>query len=306
MKKDLHYFYSYWTGLNEKMFRSAVREFIDNGADKFVITCPLIGEMLKNRERVDFLHKICKEMQVEFSAIHAPYGKEYDLNIPESRECREKMFDTHIRALRIAAEFGCRTYPIHMGAYHYCFDKVPLEKLRPLARETMDKILPEAEKLGIIIAVENSFEKPNSAKETLKLIDQYAGNPFVGVCYDTGHANLMEYRPGKEKSNFSEGFRNCWWEGIEWENDAIGMLKDHIVTCHIHDNNGYSDLHAMPKDGTIDWQKLMPELFSCPRMIEYQTEVCFDDGTNWAGKLMAPAGGYSIRRMTDTFRSLGF
>jgi hypothetical protein len=62
----------------------------------------------------------------------------------------------------------------------------------------------------------------------------------------------------------------------------------------------------MPFDGTINWRELMPKLFDCPRMIDYQTEVCFDDGCNWAGKLLAPAGGYSIRRLADTFRYLGF
>jgi hypothetical protein len=29
-------------------------------------------------------------------------------------------------------------------------------------------------------------------------------------------------------------------------------------------------------------------------------------GQNWAGKLLAPTGGYSIRKLTDTFRKLGF
>ena len=83
-------------------------------------------------------------------------------------------------------------------------------------------------------------------------------------------------------------------------------MRDGIVTCHIHDNNGYNDLHGMPFDGTIDWTTLMEKLRSCPRMIEFQTEVCFNYGLNWAGPLLAPKGGYSIRRLTDTFHSLGF
>ena len=83
-------------------------------------------------------------------------------------------------------------------------------------------------------------------------------------------------------------------------------MKDQIVTCHIHDNLGLGDLHGMPFDGTINWAELMPKLFSCPRMIDYQTEVNFESGRNWAGELLAPAGGYSIRRLADTFRYLGF
>ena len=62
----------------------------------------------------------------------------------------------------------------------------------------------------------------------------------------------------------------------------------------------------MPFDGTICWEKLMKDLFSCPNMIDFQTEVCFQSGKNWAGELLAPEGGYSIRKITDTFRKLGF
>ena len=62
----------------------------------------------------------------------------------------------------------------------------------------------------------------------------------------------------------------------------------------------------MPFDGTIDWDALIPQLHACPRMLEFQTEQCFDEGTNWAGQLLAPAGGYSIRRQVETFRTLGF
>ena len=62
----------------------------------------------------------------------------------------------------------------------------------------------------------------------------------------------------------------------------------------------------MPFDGTINWTELMPKLFACPRMIDFQTEVCMNSGRNWAGRLLAPAGGYSIRRLADTFRYLGF
>ena len=72
-------------------------------------------------------------------------------------------------------------------------------------------------------------------------------------------------------------------------------------TCHIHDNNGYNDLHGIPFDGTIDWTTLMEQLRSCPRMIEFQTEVCFDYGLNWAGPLLAPKGGRLFHPTADRY-----
>jgi len=291
---------------NPPAFRTAVREFLDNGARRFVITDDLIKMMIGDPEKVHFLHRICKEMDVEFCSVHGLFGNDFDLNIPVP-ERRPAMYQDHVRAMEIAGEFGCKTYTVHVGAGFYCHKKVPLSTLRPLALETLEKLVPAAEKLGMIIAVENAFEMPNSAKEVIGLVRHFGGDPAIGVCYDTGHAHCMASAPGKDKNKYQPYFMRNWWEnGVIWEDNALDTLNDQVVTCHIHDNDGYGDLHGMPFDGTINWQELMPKLISCPRMIDFQTEVHIEDGKNWAGELLAPPGGYSIRRMTDTFRYLGF
>ena len=142
----------------------------------------------------------------------------------------------------------------------------------------------------------------------LALITPYIGNPAVGVCYDTGHANIMTMHPGKRPDRYRAYMYNSWYEtGILPENDAFEKLSPHIVTTHIHDNDGYGDLHAMPGDGNIDWEDLLPKLKNCPRMLEMQTEVSlYHYGINWAGELLAPLGGYTINRLVKTFRELGF
>ena len=305
MDNRLHFNY-FWHQLDNRGIQFAVREFLDNGANRFVLTAPLLQQLLDDQERKDFLQQLCRDMKVQFSTTHAFYGIEHDLNINNPVR-RPQMLAEHIWAMETAAEFNCKTFTIHVGAGDYCYKKCPLEILRPLAVEALEKLLPTAEKLGMVIAVENSFEMPNSAKEVFGLIRHFDGHPALGVCYDTGHAHCMAPTPGKDKNLYEPYFAASWWEdGVIYEDNALETLKEHVVTCHIHDNNGYGDYHGMPFDGTIDWQKLMPELFSCPHMIDMQTEVCFCDGENWSGKLLAPVGGYSIRRLTDTFRYLGF
>lgn len=305
MKKHLHYYYP-WHTLSDECFYRVIREFVDNSCNHFVITDMLLKNMLDNPDREKFMHKLCHDMQVEFSAVHGLDAKGFDMNTTDPDRWQGLIAD-HTKAMQIAAGFNCKSYVVHVGAAHYCYDHVPLDDLRKLALKTLERLLPEAEKLGLIIAVENSFEKPNSAKEVLGIVNHFRGTKAVGVCYDTGHANCMASAPGKDKSKYEPYFPVCWWEnGVEWEDGAIQLLKEKIVTCHIHDNNGYGDLHGMPFDGTINWKELMQELFSCPNMIDFQTEVCYNSGDNWAGKLLAPEGGYSIRRVVDTFRYLGF
>ena len=305
MEKHLHYYYPLERFSNEDIYR-IIREFVDNSCQYFVLTSGMMKKLIVEPEQLEFMHKLCKDMDVKFSAVHSMCGNGFDLNTTD-RERRPAMWQEHIKAMEISAGFGCKSYVVHVGAAHYCYDHVPLEVLRPLALETLEKLLPAAEKLGMILAVENSFEKPNSAKEVMALINHFGNHPNIGACYDTGHANCMATAPGKTPDKYEPYFAKCWWEnGVEPEDNALETMQSQIVTCHIHDNNGYGDLHGMPFDGTINWAELMPKLRACPRMESYQTEVTMDYGDNWAGKLLAPVGGYSIRKLADTFRKLGF
>ncbi len=296
-----------WTKLPDSLFPRILREYLDWGVDTFVFTDDLVRQCLQDEGRIGFLKGLCQRFGIRFVAMHSPFGRKDDLNIPVAQEEREQMWQTHRRAMEIAADFGSRTYTMHVGAYHYIMEHTPREVLRPLAHQSLEVLLPTAEKLGLVIAVENSFEPSNSAHEVLSLITPFLGNPAIGVCYDTGHAHIQAPYPWKKRENYpEEHLQHTWWEGFQLEPDALALLQPHVVTCHIHDNTGYADLHAMPFDGTIPWDTLMPALRACPRMLEFQTEQCFDEGTNWAGKLLAPPGGYSIRRQVETFQKLGF
>ena len=117
----------------------------------------------------------------------------------------------------------------------------------------------------------------------------------------------MASAPGKELAKYAAYVKHAWWEkGIIQVEDALGIMQPYVVTTHIHDNDGYGDLHGMPFDGTIDWKSLMPRLESCPRMLEMQTELHFDHGPFWAGMSLAPVGGYSIKKQVEVFSRLGF
>ena len=194
-----------------------------------------------------------------------------------------------------------------MGSYFHCVKHVPLPELRKFAGQSLEYLVPEAERIGIVLAVENNFEPPNSAHEILALTQPFLSNPAIGLCYDSGHANCMASAPGKKIEEYIDYFRSAWWEkGIIQEDNALEMMAPHVVTCHMHDNSGYADLHALPGDGTIDWKIMVPKLKACPRMLEMQTEVDATGSMTYAGKSPAPAGGYSVKRLTEKFRELGF
>ena len=306
MKHDLIY-YIPWVYFNREQIPYLLRESLDLGINRFVFGNGLIKNCLSDPSWIDYLHRLERSFGVQFLSMHAPFGPEYDMNIIDPVR-RPEMIKEHIRAMEIASEFGCQTYTIHIGADHYSVGLSSLQESRRFAAETLEKLVPAAEKIGITIAVENSFEPTNAAREVLALVTPYIGNPAVGVCFDTGHANIMAMPPGKRPDRYRANVYDVWYEdGIIPENNALEILYPHIVTTHMHDNDGYGDLHAMPGDGNIDWSVMIPKLKNCPRMLEMQTEVSlYHYGINWAGELLAPMGGYTINRLVQTFRKLGF
>jgi sugar phosphate isomerase/epimerase len=42
--------------------------------------------------------------------------------------------------------------------------------------------------------------------------------------------------------------------------DAIETVSEHLVHMHVHDNQGRSDDHLVPFEGTIDWPAAMTQV----------------------------------------------
>jgi len=99
--------------------------------------------------------------------------------------------------------------------------------------DSLEKLLPEAEKRKITLAVENMLpDHPGAGTKRLKQILRNFSSPYLGVCFDTGHAHVS--------SDAVEEFE---------------LVEDKIITVHLHDNDGNQDMHTQPGYGTIDWRK---------------------------------------------------
>ena len=225
-----------------------------------------------------------------FGDAHLPYGQPYDLCCAEKGR-RKGMLEDQKRAMAFAAELGCATCTVHMGAFESVYYKTPNSEIRPYVVDSLGILIEEAEKLDIILAIENSYERSNTPGEVLYYMSCF-DNPHLGVCYDSGHACLMSDFPGKSREKYFQPMDDAWGEVVECYHDAIGDLLPHIVTCHLHDNDGYSDAHKMPGEGRIDWKTLIAKLRTAPRLKTMQSEVAM--GRN----------NYSIRRLVETFNNI--
>jgi sugar phosphate isomerase/epimerase len=47
--------------------------------------------------------------------------------------------------------------------------------------------------------------------------------------------------------------------------EAFAILKNHICSTHVHDNNKDKDSHLWPGNGSIDWKQTMELLRTAPQ-----------------------------------------
>ena len=102
---------------------------------------------------------------------------------------------------------------------------------------------------GVTIALENTpseLGSPDALRQFVKETHLHD----LRFCFDIGHANLD---PGVAP--------------------AFEIMRDLIVTTHIHDNHGEKDEHLLPYDGTIDWDAALGMLDGAPQPLPIVLEL---------------------------------
>ena len=206
---------------------------------------PYIAEFQKRAERYG----------MKITGAHGLLGPEYDLGCADDSALAE-----HIRYLEELSEVGIRTYTVHTGSHHAFFDggkQLPSYFWARL-EHALDALLPVAEKTGITLAVENIYEPLYILDLTVSIVES-CNHPWLGLCFDSGHANIS---PAGLSAVFDR-------------------MKENIVTCHLHDNDGIKDTHSAPGHGNIDWPALMVKVLNIPRLIHLETESREYSQTIW-------------------------
>jgi len=136
-------------------------------------------------------------------------------------------------ALEVARRLPYRFLVVHLGmpsAERQAVD----DNHRDAARRSLEETVALAAAVGVRVAVEvipNALSRPDALVELVE--EQFEGLD-VGICLDYGHAHLM--------GDLGE---------------AIETVSGHLLTTHVHDNQGREDEHLVPFAGTIDWDAAM-------------------------------------------------
>ena len=213
--------------------------------------------------------------------VHAPHGPQDSFGYP-APEADGAFFATAHKALTTAAELGVRTVTYHTARTRRVgemvdecgvFEKADLARARSRILSQLEKVLPEAEKLGLLIALENLFLPSSTAAFLVSVIKEFS-HPNLGLNYDSGHALLLEKQSGKKSEDIAEWIRIGWDDDlVVFQDDQLDAMLPYVFTGHFHDNHGKNDEHLLPGQGIADWTRIVERLRRAPRLVSLQSEV---------------------------------
>ncbi len=203
---------------------------------------------------------------VPLHSVHSPLYADYEwgragsppVNVAATdRAQRIAAMDEIKRAIEIAEQLPFRFLIQHLGTGNESFDERKLEA----AMTSIEHLRAFAKPLGVRILLENI---PNELSDPEKLVEFIRAAHFddVGICFDFGHAHIMGNVP-----------------------EAFEILKKHIHSTHVHDNNKDRDSHLWPGEGSIDWKQAMDLLRSAPNTPPLLLELEGNEKVNAAQKI---------------------
>lgn len=181
-------------------------------------------------------------------SCHSPAYEPLDVASSDA-ELRARSCAVMEEAMEASTELGARVFVCDAVRSHR--DARMREVGRPLYAESLHRLHRRAALIGLRLAIENHTGKwgPFTTPEDfLSLVTDYdlAG---LGACWDTGHGWIAGHPP-----------------------EAACRLGAHLVSLHVHENDGRRDQHELPALNTLPWRPFVKGLsrirYSGPFMME--------------------------------------
>lgn len=197
------------------------------------------------------------------------FSEDYGIRLNQAHGPLFNIFDEgargdHLRrmcekSLLAAARLGIPWVVFHAGTGKGDFSSPEhIQSLKEANRRFFDPLAELAEKERVGIALENMSDRFAAKdggmycarlEDLLGLADSFQ-SPYVGICWDTGHAHLQG----------------------EVQSRCIEEIGARLKALHLQDSDGLSDQHTAPYYGTIDWNDVIKGL----RKIDYKGDLTFE------------------------------
>lgn len=194
------------------------------------------------------------ESGLELHSLHSPTERDFspgrERGVPISISDTERIrrldaMDEVKRALEVAERIPFRYLVQHMGHSRQAADPRKLDA----AFNSLEHLCIFAKARGVTIALENTPSELG-APATLQQFLRETHLNDLRFCFDIGHAHL--------ETGVASGFQ---------------VMRDKVVTTHIHDNHGEKDDHVLPYEGAIDWDAALAALAAAPEPLPFVIEL---------------------------------
>ncbi len=272
---------------DERLLR--LREFAEAQIEHIVLSTPIMEIFTREFGMIDEWRNMLRQFHIRFTDAHAPFDTWGNIGMPRT-EFRELSVARLRILLQICSRLEVTTLAIHTGnTFNRQFGDFTFDDYAGAMRRSLEELLPDAEHYGVIIALENQWTPLNHSRHLLATMREF-NSPFLGLCFDSGHANLTE-----KGMNFPDS--SCvpsQWAAlgcpVEWEENLVEKFQPWMVNCHLHDNHGILDEHLMPGQGNVDWVRVTRALQNSPRL------QCIQGEANFPCEGVTPAEYLSILR----------
>ena len=193
--------------------------------------------------------------ELELRSLHAPMYSDFEwghsgsqavVNLAELEPVhRQESLDQVKRALDVSERIPFRYMVLHVGVRGESFEPKKFDA----ALASLETLLAFARPRGVQLLLENTRNELSTPQRLRAFIDSL-GFDALRVCFDVGHAHLC----GSVEAHFE-------------------LLRDLVVSTHVHDNHGLDDDHLFPFQGSIDWEATMRTLTSAAGDFPLQLEL---------------------------------
>ncbi len=233
---------------NHRLTPDLLNRVLQAGIPAIEIFCARQHLDYRDKGQIAELAHWFRDADLRCRSLHSPMYTDYQwgrtgpdswLTITEPvRSERIRMVDEIKRVIEIAETIPFEYLIQHMGVGGEAFHGRKIDA----AFSALEELSLFARHRGVRILLENIPNELSTATRLKNFVETTKLD--LSFVFDVGHAHLGE--------------------GVEHE---FEIMRDRILSLHVHDNDGKSDSHLFPliaEGGTVDWPKTMELLRSQP------------------------------------------
>lgn len=181
------------------------------------------------------LKSLLASLGIKVASFHSPFGEAYDLSSCD-KHTRWSAVKEIVKNLDVLEELGGERLVIHGGIRVEAGENKG--RFISNTKASLEEILKACEKKKKVLAVENMLPGGigDTSEELWGIVNSFT-SIYIGICLDTGHANV-----GGEVIHATKKFQS------------------RLSTLHVSDNNGEMDEHGLPEEGNIKWPGFLATL----------------------------------------------